>query len=557
MSQPIDVGTILGGRYKVTELVLTSADGDAVLGGVDQVLNRPVSILVAAPENASQVATSAREIATGERYGTMQVLDLGISDGSTYLITNTASPADLLDLVIQRDAPFVEPFYTDTLGSEIFGVTRSAVPEVYEDEDEYWEELQANEDRNVGGRVAKRLTGLTNRLGRGKKDGGTTDGVAGAASASAVNGTGSTDPDAESPDPDARASDEIPPTAAAPSIPDRPRVPPATPTTTAQPITSADADQATGPNAVTHWGAAEDDATATDPSHLDVDTANGDIVGPAAVTPTGSKVSEPSAEPLQDASYERPAAVFPAAARNFSGSYDEPKYADDDPEDDEPAGGGKMTRLLVGALLVVVLVVAVVIAFNTLGKNDTPPVAGVSSQGASSEGGANTSDASKPASSAPTVKPEIAGLTRVVPGNQALNAETDSTLTKAIDGSQGSMYRSYSYTTPEFGGFASNMVLVVKLKEEATVSEVQLTGLNATGGSFQVNVGDSDDLGSAQEVASGSFTGPTVSVPVSGDGDEGVKGNYVFINVTELPRLASTSNSSRPYGLQISEIKVS
>ncbi|MDN5813490.1 MAG: ABC transporter substrate-binding protein, partial [Micrococcaceae bacterium] len=218
MSQPIDVGAVLGGRYKVTELVLTSADGDAVLGGMDQVLNRSVSILVASPENASQVATSAREIATGERYGTMQVLDLGISDGSTYLITNTASPADLLDLVIQRDAPFIEPFYTDTLGSEIFGVTRSAEPEVYDDEEEYWEELQANEERNVGGRVAKKLTGFTSRWGRGRKDSASpeadeeAEGFAAAADEAAAT-------DAEDHEP----TDSAPPTAAA-NVPPRPQI---------------------------------------------------------------------------------------------------------------------------------------------------------------------------------------------------------------------------------------------------------------------------------------------------------------------------------------------
>lgn len=547
MSQPIDVGTTLGGRYKVTELVLASADGDAVLGGMDQVLNRPVSILVAAPENASQVATSAREIATGERYGTMQVLDLGISDGSTYLITNTASPADLLDLVIQRDAPFVEPFYTDTLGSEIFGVTRSAEPEVYEDEDEYWEELQANEDRNVGGRVAKRLTGLTNRLGRGKKD----DAAPGTP---AVNGSDSTASDAGSSAPSASADEVHSPGASAPGIPERPQVPPATPATTAQPVAAAEPDEDTGPNAVTHWGAAEKDQQSAPPSALDVDTAHGAIVEPAA---TAATTPRPAEGPTEDRPYERPAAVFPAAARNYAGASADAEYADEDPEDDDSAGAGKMTRLLVGALLVVVLVVAVVVAFNTLGKNDSTPVAGQSSTAPASPGGASDSPASEPAPSAATVKPQITGLTRLVPGNQSLNAETDSTLAKAIDGSQGSMYRSFSYTTPEFGGFASNMVLVVELKEEATISEVKLTGLNAKGGAFQVNVGNSDDLGSAQEVASGSFTGPTVSVPVSGESDDGVQGKYVFINVTELPRLASTSNSSRPYGLQISEIKVS
>ncbi|HSL38099.1 MAG TPA: ABC transporter substrate-binding protein, partial [Arthrobacter sp.] len=69
MSHPIDVGSVLGGRYKVTATVLTSHDQDLVLDGVDQVLNRAVSILVAGPDNADQVAQSAREVATGERPG--------------------------------------------------------------------------------------------------------------------------------------------------------------------------------------------------------------------------------------------------------------------------------------------------------------------------------------------------------------------------------------------------------------------------------------------------------------------------------------------------------
>ena len=139
MPQPVDVGSTLGGRYKVTAQVLASAEHDLVLDGVDQVLNRAVSILLAAPENTSQVSASAREIATGERASNVQVLDLGVSDGRTYLVTNNANAADLLDLVIERDAPYVEPFFTDTLGSEIFGMPRSREPEI-EEEDRYVEE---------------------------------------------------------------------------------------------------------------------------------------------------------------------------------------------------------------------------------------------------------------------------------------------------------------------------------------------------------------------------------------------------------------------------------
>ncbi|NUS35771.1 MAG: ABC transporter substrate-binding protein, partial [Pseudarthrobacter sp.] len=135
MSNPIDVGSVLGGRYKVTATVLASHDHDLVLDGVDQVLNRPVSILVAGPENTEQVAQSAREVATGERPGTVQVLDLGVTEAATYLITNHTSAADLLDLVVATNPPYVEPFFTDTLGSEIFGQPRSHEPEPYDEED--------------------------------------------------------------------------------------------------------------------------------------------------------------------------------------------------------------------------------------------------------------------------------------------------------------------------------------------------------------------------------------------------------------------------------------
>ena len=132
MSHPIDVGSVLGGRYKVTATVLTSHDQDLVLDGVDQVLNRAVSILVAGPDNADQVAQSAREVATGERPGNVQILDLGVSEDTTYLITNHTSAADLLDLVVSSNPPYVEPFFTDTLGSEIFGQPRSHEPETYD-----------------------------------------------------------------------------------------------------------------------------------------------------------------------------------------------------------------------------------------------------------------------------------------------------------------------------------------------------------------------------------------------------------------------------------------
>lgn len=140
MPQPIDVGSILGGRYKVTGRILASAENDIILDGLDQVLNRPVSILVSAVENSANLTQSAREVAIGTRASNVSILDLGSQDNATYLIAARTSPADLLDLVVPTEPAeelYQEPFFTDTLGTEIFGQARDAAPAggayVYED----------------------------------------------------------------------------------------------------------------------------------------------------------------------------------------------------------------------------------------------------------------------------------------------------------------------------------------------------------------------------------------------------------------------------------------
>jgi len=147
VSAEITVGSTLGGRYLVTAEVVATAEGDMVFDGTDQVLNRPVSLLVAAPANATRMAVSAREIAMGTRPSEVQVLDLGLNADSTYLIANLCDPTSLLDLVIEADAPYIEPFQTDTLGQEIFGEPRSLEPQVYEDDAEYYQELAAEQQR--------------------------------------------------------------------------------------------------------------------------------------------------------------------------------------------------------------------------------------------------------------------------------------------------------------------------------------------------------------------------------------------------------------------------
>jgi len=562
VSQSIDVGTVLGGRYKVTALVLTSADGDLVLDGNDQVLNRPVSILVASASNASQVATSAREIATGERYGAMQVLDLGISEGNTYLITNTANPADLLDLVILTDGPYVEPFYTDTLGSEIFGVSRSSEPQVYEDDDEYYEELLAQEENRPGVmdrlpeiNLSNKLSGLKSRFGKGRDAGLPEYPVAGAAAAASAPSAPAARPASPAPAaPPARPVSSPQPTSSVPAAPAAPPAATAPPTATVRSAAPADstgeleevappAAPATSPK-VSLWTEEERPADAEAP------------VRPAApARPSSDPFAGEAMEPIRGGASSRGAATFPAAARGYvEEPSTEPDY--DGYEDEEPEEGGKkLTRLIVGGVLGVLLIVAVVFAFNALSPKGASPVAG--NGPATSESGSAPASPTAEAPAGTGVSPEIAGLTRVVPGNQQLNAETDGTLAKAIDGNSASYYATYSYTQPQFGGFASNMVFVVKLEELSDVSSVELSGLNGTGGAFEIRVGETDDLGSSREVSSGSFTGPAVTVPVSGEDGGSAQAQYVFINVTELPKLAAGVNSSRPYGLQVAEIKVS
>ncbi|GHD11397.1 hypothetical protein [Zhihengliuella salsuginis] len=524
MSQPIDVGTVLGGRYKVTSTVRNSADGDMVLDGMDQVLNRAVSILVATTDNTARMTASAREIATGERPSNVQVLDLGVSEDATYLITNTADSDDLMDLF--SEATYVEPFYTDTLGSEIFGEQRSMRPELHEDDDEYYAELEENERRTP---LSNRLAGFRDRLSRG---------VAGVTGGAAAAGAGSGAASA-APEPQDGAD-----TAGSPSTEESPVAAPAPAEATG-----------TSPKVEVYDDTDEDDDHA-------VPAAAAAAAGPA---PTASTPRAGADEDL------RPAATFPAAARGYedeaavagAGAGAGAAAGDDVYEDDEEEeGGNRWTRLIVGAVLGIVLILAVVFAFNMLGGlggDDAPQAGGDSS---TSAGNGEPSASQEPGSSedpaetaAPAASPVVSGIDRVVPDFPSLNEETDNTLGRAIDGNEATLYASFSYTQPNFGGYASNMILVAELEESAEISQVELTGLNGTGGSFEVAIGETDDFSSAQSVTQGSFTGPTVSVPVTDE--EAATGRYVFFNVTELPRLASPYDDARPYGLQVAEFKVS
>ncbi|MBF4994567.1 ABC transporter substrate-binding protein [Arthrobacter gandavensis] len=489
---------MLGGRYKVTAQVLASAENDLVLDGVDQVLNRAVSILVAAPQNASQVSASAREIAIGERHSTVQILDLGVSDGRTYLVTSNGNAADLLDLVIERDAPYVEPFFTDTLGSEIFGVARSHEPETVE-EDRYVEEHAPRDRKPLLGNLPKPHLP---RFGRGAG----AAGVAGSGAAGVAGAEAEQDLEFGGP--------EEAPAATGAAVPPPPSQSP---------------------------------RTAAYPTH---DTS--------AESPKASRWEEEDDFPAEGyaaaGSGDRKASNFPRTA--LGADYESEEEYDDD--DDRPARGGdrKSGRFLVGGVLSVILLVAVVLVFTNLGRvgemfaSEDPSPTVTEQPAAPQEGPEEVPGAALPA-------PVTAGITRLVPGNQELDSVNDAALPQIIDGNPASYWSSYVYASETFGGLAPSLALVVELEDESAITKVDITQLNGSGGNFSVMLNDSPSLEGATTVAQSGFTGPetSITVPKGADGQP-ASASYVIINFTQLPRLSGVQ-AEYPWGLRIAEIGVS
>lgn len=122
MPQPISLGTVLGGRYKVLDEVLTTPESDHILGGQDQILGREVTILVPSDRHTSRVVENARAMATGVVDANLHILDLGQSGSSTYLVTSFTPPSVLIDELLR------DPGTTDdeTLSDDIFGRPRSS-----------------------------------------------------------------------------------------------------------------------------------------------------------------------------------------------------------------------------------------------------------------------------------------------------------------------------------------------------------------------------------------------------------------------------------------------
>ena len=709
MPQPIAVGAVLGGRYRITQHVVTSADQDMVFLGTDQVLNRRVTVLVASRENATQVASSARELATGERTDDVQVLDLGLSEGRTYLIAGGDPDPDVLLGLAYPQELYVEPFQTDSLGSELFGESRTGDPHAYDDDEAYYTDLdrrlRADEDE------AQRRPGFLNRLSERlaervrPSDGTAAKAAAGASALAAADAATRKQQEereraereaaeraererkeaeekaraereaaeraererkeaaeraererreaeeraeeerraeaerarrqaeqeaeeraarereaeqarlaaereeaerrelerraearrraeeerareAERREAEKRAAQEREAaereaekreaqagTAALPAV--------AAGAAAAQ-ATDADADGATPPTepvepvepvAAEKTDAPEPVAPDTEaipvrrqrpvprraivaesapPVHEESRGTAAPVAAGAATGATAAAAGSTSAAAAPDA----------LAAPATTGGDDGATVADPGDGNGRTRGGGPLALLLVLGLLAALVVGGVLLAQNLRG-GPAPQAAAASSESesASSESASDTPSPSESTSPSPTPTSESAAAApqpvqalRSVPDLPEHEAEHDADLSNLIDGDPTTVWRTFAYARPNFGGYVESMNLVVQLEERTEVNEVTLQSTGATGGAWFAYIADSPEGANAQEIGNGTFDQDTVSIPVPFEGTE-AEAEYVIVSLTSLPQLEGTT-SDLPFGLRLGEIAV-
>ncbi|NHW47797.1 ABC transporter substrate-binding protein [Paenarthrobacter sp. MSM-2-10-13] len=565
MSHPIDVGSVLGGRYKVTANVLTSHDQDQVLDGVDQVLNRPVSILVAGPGNAEQVAQSAREVATGERPGHVQILDLGISENTTYLITNHSTAPDLLDLVVATNPPYIEPFFTETLGSEIFGQPRTYEPEtydgLYEDDEHEAEYIQYDEngypipseydepesEPAAPTRAAPHVPPMPSSSPSSPKSGiagklaaaAAGAGAAGIAAAAALKHAGSKNNDAgAAANGSAGASGAGSANAGSANAGNG-----ASPATASQPPTQAVSSQAASPEPATREPVSRD--SRTEPkvslwSEEDYGFSDRGAAAGSAGAAAGGFGSRGNGS-----GYDRTANTFPASSAVTDDYEDEEVYEDDAPEK-EP----RSLRWLVGGLLAAVLVVGLVLAVTNLGSllpSGAP--AATQSTPAPQTSAPETEEPEPTEAPAPAAPPAIEGITRL--GDFPFAATYDKDLARAFDGNAASYWSDMEFASANWGGLFEDMPLVVKLKEPTEVKSVVLNQLGGSGGSISVYTNDRPAMDGAKLVGTNSFTSPELTMPLAAP----TQTQYVIVVISALPKLAAPKTRFG-FGLRLAEVTV-
>ncbi|MCV7500099.1 hypothetical protein M3D06_003650 [Micrococcus luteus] len=707
MPQPIAVGAVLGGRYRITQHVVTSADQDMVFLGTDQVLNRRVTVLVASRENATQVASSARELATGERTDDVQVLDLGLSEGRTYLIAGGDPDPDVLLGLAYPQELYVEPFQTDSLGSELFGESRTGDPHAYDDDEAYYTDLdrrlRADEDE------AQRRPGFLNRLSERlaervrPSDGTAAKAAAGASALAAADAaTRKQQEERERAEREAaeraererkeaeekaraereaaeraererkeaaeraererreaeeraeeerraeaerarrQAEQEAEERAAREREAEQARLaaereeaerrelerraearrraeeerareaaereaekraaqereaaereaekreaqagtaalPAVAAGAAAAQATDADADGATPPTepvepvepvAAEKTDAPEPVAPDTEaipvrrqrpvprraiaaesapPVHEESRSTAAPVAAGAATGATAAAAGSTSAAAAPDA----------LAAPATTGGDDGATVADPGDGNGRTRGGGPLALLLVLGLLAALVVGGVLLAQNLRG-GPAPQAAAASSESASSESASDTPSPSESTSPSPTPTSESAAAApqpvqalRSVPDLPEHEAEHDADLSNLIDGDPTTVWRTFAYARPNFGGYVESMNLVVQLEERTEVNEVTLQSTGATGGAWFAYIADSPEGANAQEIGNGTFDQDTVSIPVPFEGTE-AEAEYVIVSLTSLPQLEGTT-SDLPFGLRLGEIAV-
>ncbi|MCV7741678.1 hypothetical protein N3356_008045 [Micrococcus luteus] len=711
MPQPIAVGAVLGGRYRITQHVVTSADQDMVFLGTDQVLNRRVTVLVASRENATQVASSARELATGERTDDVQVLDLGLSEGRTYLIAGGDPDPDVLLGLAYPQELYVEPFQTDSLGSELFGESRTQDPHAYDDDEAYYTDLDRRLRADEDG--AQRRPGFLNRLSERiaervrPSDGTAAKAAAGASALAAADAATRKQQEereraereaaeraererkeaeeraraereaaeraererkeaaeraererreaeeraeeerraeaerarrqaeqeaedraarereaeqarlaaereeaerrelerrtearrraeeerareAERREAEKRAAQEREAaereaekreaqagTAALPAV--------AAGAAAAQ-TTDADADGATPPvepvEPVEPVAAEKTDApepvapdTEAIPVRRQRPVPRRAIVAESAPPvheesrSTAAPVAAGAATGATAAAGSTAAAAAPdaQAAPATTGGGDGATVADPGDGNGRTRGGGPLALLLVVGLLAALVVGGVLLAQNLRG-GPAPQAASASSESASSgpASSGSASDTPSPSEStspsptstseSATAAPKAVQALRSVPDLPEHEAEHDADLPNLIDGDPTTVWRTFAYARPNFGGYVESMNLVVQLEDRTEVNEVTLQSTGATGGAWFAYIADSPEGANAKEIGNGTFDQDTVSIPVPFEGAES-EAEYVIVSLTSLPQLEGTT-PDLPFGLRLGEITV-
>lgn len=572
MSHPIDVGSVLGGRYKVTATVLSSHDQDLVLDGVDQVLNRPVSILVAGPHNADQVAQSAREVATGERPGNVQILDLGVSDATTYLITNHTTAVDLLDLVVASNPPYVEPFFTDTLGSEIFGQARSLEPEVYDDEEEvdagyisYADAHPRQADAYPASAQGRNPGEHSSRANAPQQPaGGNSPGVPGRkppivpplppGRPSAVP-SGDPVPSGGARNAGLAAGAGAAAAAAGGAAAARGRQQAEAPETTApQPVQRENVEQALLQRGNNRSASAGSQESASADAGGSAGAGSDDEQPKVSLwsqddydyPPADQYAEDENAEHENSWHSDRRAGNFPAVARTTSPAAAGDYYDEGHDRQSEP----RSMRWLVGGLLAAVLIVGLIFAVTNLGSlfKTTPQAQPTPT---ASSPAPQTATPSPTQSTAPAVgPPAVESVTRQ--GSFDFASTYDNDLTKTFDGNAASYWSDMEFATDNWGGLAPDGVpLVVKLKDPSKVSSITLNQLGGSGGSISVFTNDKPSLDGAKQVGTNSFTSPDLTMPLA----EPVTAEYVIVSIKNLPRLAAPK-TRYGFGLRLAEIRI-